>query len=194
MGVLTRGQIEVMGFKRLGENVRLSDKASFYNTQNIEIGDHTRIDDFCVLSAGAGGISIGRNVHMAVFSSIIGGGRVELHDFSNVSSRVSIYSSTDDFTGHAMSNPTVAPHFTGVKMAPVTIGKHVIIGSGSVILPGITLHEGSGVGALSLVTKDCEPFGMYAGSPARRIGERSKRMLELEKEFLQSPEGGGLRS
>ena len=78
-----------------------------------------------------------------------------------------------------MSNPTVPPAFTNVSHAPVRIGRHVIVGSGSVILPGCTLHEGSGVGALSLIRADCEPFGMYFGAPARRIGHRAKTMLGL---------------
>jgi galactoside O-acetyltransferase len=42
----------------------------------------------------------------------------------------------------------------------------------------------SAVGALSLVTKDCEAFGVYAGNPARRIKERKRDLLELEKLFL----------
>jgi dTDP-4-amino-4,6-dideoxy-D-glucose acyltransferase len=58
MGVLTRAQIDAMGFKSVGVNVNLSDRASFYNCANISIGDNVRIDDFCVLSAGAGGISV----------------------------------------------------------------------------------------------------------------------------------------
>jgi galactoside O-acetyltransferase len=66
----------------------------------------------------------------------------------------------------------------------VFLGRHVIVGSGSVILPGVTLEDGVAVGALSLVTKDCEAFGVYAGNPARRIKERKRDLLELEKLFL----------
>jgi dTDP-4-amino-4,6-dideoxy-D-glucose acyltransferase len=132
-----------------------------------------------VISAGAGGISIGRHVHVAVFSLLIGGGRIELHDYANLSSRVSVYSSSDDYSGAHMTNPTVPAEFTGVTHAPVTVGPHVIIGSGSIVLPGCTLHEGSGVGALSLVRQDLESLGLYAGVPARRIGKRRPDMLRL---------------
>jgi len=51
----------------------------------------------------------------------------------------------------------------------------------------VTLHEGSCVGALSLVKRDCEAFGIYFGIPVKRIGDRSKRLLELEKKFLEDP-------
>ena len=70
MPFLSQEQIASMGFKSLGKNVRISDKASIYNTDQIEIGDNSRIDDFCVIS---GKVSIGRNVHIAVFCNIAGG-------------------------------------------------------------------------------------------------------------------------
>lgn len=54
MAFIPRDQLEKLGFARLGENVYISDKASIYNAANISIGSHVRIDDFCVLSAGAG--------------------------------------------------------------------------------------------------------------------------------------------
>ena len=65
-------------------------------------------------------------------------------------------------------------------------GKHVIVGSGSVILPGVALEDGVAVGALSLVSKDCKAFGIYAGNPARRVKERKRDLLELEKQFVAS--------
>lgn len=186
MGALTREAVERMGFASVGENVKISDYASFYNTQKISLGNNVRIDDFCVLSAGSGGISIGNYIHIGVFSSLIGVGKITLSDFSGISSRVSIYSSNDDYSGSAMTNPTVPSLYTRVKHANVFLGKHVIVGSGSVILPGVRLEEGSAIGALSLVTKDCEAFGIYTGNPARRIKTRKRDLLELEKAFLSS--------
>ncbi|MFP1454295.1 acyltransferase [Escherichia coli] len=94
-----------------------------------------RIDDFCVFSAGKGGIYIGNYIHIAVYSSLIGSEKIVLSDYSNISSRVSIYSSNDDYSGRFMSNPMIPAEFTNVTHAPVIIGKHVIIGSGSIVLP-----------------------------------------------------------
>jgi len=186
MAMLSRDAIEQMGFASVGENVQISDRASFYGTSRIVLGDNVRIDDFCVLSAGVGGICVGNHVHVAVYSSLIGAGKITLSDFSNISSRVAIYSSSDDYSGATMSNPTVPSEYTGVTHADVYLGKHVIVGSGSVILPGVTLEEGVAVGALSLVSKHCEAFGIYAGNPARRIKERRRDLLDLEARFLNS--------
>lgn len=184
MGILSREFVKEMGFVSVGENVQISDRASFYNVSKIALGNNVRIDDFCVLSAGLGGITIGNYIHIGVFSSLIGAGKITLSNFCNISSRVSIYSSNDDYSGSAMTNPTVPSQYTRVNHADIFFGEHVIVGSGSVILPGITLEEGVAVGALSLVTKDCEAFGIYAGSPARHIKKRKRDLLEVEKIFL----------
>jgi len=178
--------LKKLGFLSIGQNVNISNRASFYNTANISLGDNVRIDDFCVLSAGAGGIFLGDYVHIAVYSSLMGAGKISLFDFSGLSSRVSIYSSSDDYSGTMLTNPTVPSRFTGVTHADVTLEKHVIVGTGSVILPGVTLREGVAVGALSLVNNDCEAFGIYAGIPAKRIGNRSRKLLEVEKEMQQA--------
>ncbi|MGA0585915.1 acyltransferase [Dyella sp. KRB-257] len=180
---LTRQELREAGFGGFGEDVRISRKASFYGAERIRLGNHVRIDDFCVLSAGKRGIAIGDRVHIAVYSSLIGEGRIQLCDYANISSRVSIYSSNDDYSGETMTNPMVPGAYTGVQHADVVIGRHVIVGSGSVILPGVELGEGAAIGALSLVRESCEPFSIYAGTPARRIGERKRTLLELERKL-----------
>jgi dTDP-4-amino-4,6-dideoxy-D-glucose acyltransferase len=180
-----RSELLAMGFNFLGKNVRLSRKASLFNISNISIGDHSRIDDFCVLSAGRGGIDIGNYVHISVYTSLMGQGKITLGDFSGCSSRVSVYSSNDDYSGEYLTNPTVDSEFTNVSEAPVVIGKHAIIGAGSIVLPGVTIGEGVSVGALSLINRDCDRFKIYVGVPAKAIKDRSRKLLELEKQFLE---------
>lgn len=185
MGLLSREQIDALGFASVGVDVRLSDKASFYGCQRIHLGNHVRIDDFCVLSAGTGGIYIGNHIHIAVYSSLQGAGRIALDDFCNISSRVSIYSSSDDYSGEYMTNPMVPSEYTNVHSADVTLHKHVIIGSGSVVLPGVTLNEGVAVGSLSLIKSDCAPFGIYVGNPAKYVKARRRDLLDKEIDFTR---------
>lgn len=186
MAFLTEVELKKVGFASIGSNVLISDKASIYNPSKISIGSNVRIDDFCVLSAGNGGIDIGSNIHIAVFSSIIGAGKVILLDFCNISSRVSIYSSNDDYSGLTMTNPTIPDAYKNVTHADVSIGRHSIIGSGTVVLPGVTIADGVAIGALSLVTKDCEEFKIYSGVPATYLKDRKRDLLGLEKDFLNS--------
>lgn len=183
MAWLSARQIEEMGFADVAAGVLLSERASFYNCGKIRLGARSRIDDFCVIAAGEGGITIGENVHIAVACTLIGQGSISLEDFSGLSSRVAIYSSSDDYSGASLTNPTLPAEFRNVESGPVRLARHVIVGAGSVILPGVTLEEGVAVGALSCIRLSCAAFGVYWGNPARRIGERSRQLIEVEKSY-----------
>ena len=185
-GFLTPEMVAAIGFADVGENVQIDEAARFYGVDRISLGSNVRIDAFAVLSAGPEGIVIGDFVHLAVGALISGAGRVELRDFVNISSRVAIYSSNDDYHGHALTNPTVPDRFRKVYSAPVVIGKHAIVGSGSVILPGVAIGEGAAVGALSIVKRDVAPFTIVVGPSGRVIGNRRRDLLALEAELRAS--------
>jgi acetyltransferase-like isoleucine patch superfamily enzyme len=190
VALLSAQALAAMGFASVGRDVSVSDRASFYGVSRIHLGDNVRIDDFCVLSAGDGGIRLGKHIHLAVYSCMIGAGRITLGDFANVSSRVAIYSSSDDYSGATMTNPTVPDAYKDVDDADVHIGRHVVIGSGCVVLPGAVLEDGVAVGALSMMRGHCAAFGIYAGVPARRIRERRRDLLEVEQRFLRDQAAG----
>jgi acetyltransferase-like isoleucine patch superfamily enzyme len=174
-------------FAARGDDVRIDRDARLFGTERISIGSHVRIDAFAVISAGADGIVIGDYVHIAAHAFMSGAGRIEIADFAGLSGRVSIYSSSDDYSGATLTNPTVPEELTGVTSAPVTVGRHAIIGAGTVILPGVTIGTGAAVGAQSLVRRDVADFTIVGGVPARVLGERSRRLLELEQRLR----GGG---
>ena len=180
MSFYSPDELSRLGLRSYGENVLISRKASIYNAGAIDLGSDVRIDDFCVLSAGAGGIAIGNFVHVGVFASMIGAGRIALQDYSCISGRVAIYSSNDDYSGTRLTNSTVPEAYRGVTAADVTLCRHALVGAASIVLPGVTIGEGVAIGAMSLIRADCEPFGIYAGIPARRVKERSRGLLELE--------------
>lgn len=186
MSFLSSQQLESMHFKRLGINVKISDKASIYNPESMEIGDHSRIDDFCVIS---GLVSIGRNVHIAVFCNVAGGEKgVTLEDFSGLAYGCHAFSQSDDYSGHSMTNPTVPDPYKKEKKAAILIKRHSIVGACSIILPGVVLEEGTSVGAMSMVTKSTEPWAIYFGIPAQRIKARSRDLLSLENDYLKENE------
>lgn len=176
----TKEQLENLGLKSFGENVLISDKASIYSPQNIEIGNNVRIDDFCIISP-SNSLKIGNYVHISCYASIIGAGEVVIEDYCGISGRVSIYSSNDDYTGLYMTNPMVPKEYTKVTHAPVIIKKHSIIGAGSVVLPNTIVNEGVSVGSLSLLNGEYEEYSVYNGVPAKKIRNRQKRFLKYEK-------------
>lgn len=175
-------ELAEIGLKSYGRNVLISRYCTIYKPENIEIGNNVRIDDFCILSAGKQ-IKIGSYVHIACYTSIIGAGEVIISDYCSISGRVSIYSSSDDYSGNFMTNPMVPENFTNVIHAAVILQKHVIIGCGSVILPGVTLEEGVAIGAMSLVQNNCKSNYIYTGNPLKRLIPRSVNYKEFEKQI-----------
>lgn len=182
MAFLTQTELEGMGFRSLGTNVKVSDKASIYNADQISLGDNSRIDDFCVVS---GRVTIGRNVHIAVFCNVAGGTPgIWLDDFSGLAYGVHVFAQSDDYSGKSLTNPTVPEEFKNVTFGEVHLERHVIVGASSLVFPGVTIREGCSVGAMALVSRSTEPWGIYAGIPAKRIKDRSQELLSLESRYL----------
>ncbi len=179
-GFLTKEELDEIGFSSIGQNVLIDRTALFYGANRISIGSNVRIDAYSVISAGAEGISIGNHVHIGVFVFLTGSSQIELQDFCGLSGRVSIYSSNDDYLGNGLTGPTVPDELRLVTNAPVTVGRHVVVGAGCIILPGVTLFEGVCVGALSLIKKSVEAFQIVAGYEGKIIKERKRDFLTLE--------------
>jgi galactoside O-acetyltransferase len=183
-------ELAAIGFKKLGVDVKISKNVSIYSPEKMVIGDHVRIDDFCILS---GEIKLGSYIHISAYTAIYGKFGVEMEDFVTVSGRVMIYSQNDDYSGDYMTNPTVPAEFTNVTGGKIVLKKHAIIGAGSIILPSLTIGEGSCLGAMSLLKSDIPAWEVYAGTPAKRIKSRSRRLIEKEQFFQKRKVFKGLQ-
>lgn len=182
MAYLSEEQLHSMGFMSLGRNVLISDKASIYDCDRISIGDNSRIDDFCVL---AGAITIGRNVHVTVLCNLAGGrAGLSLEDFSTLAYGCHVVAQSDDYSGVTMANSTVPAAYKNETSLPTVVGRHSILGTGCVVLPGVHLAEGTAGGARTLFLESTAPWGVYVGQPARRVKDRSRGLLRLETEYL----------
>lgn len=174
-------EVNEIGFLSVGKNVLVSRKASIYNPEKISLGDYVRIDDFSCLS---GRISFGRNTHITPFCLIAGGEKgVWVGDFCTFAYRVSMFSQSDDYTGNSMVNSTIPAKYKVEEKAAIRVADHVIVGTGSVILPGVSLAVGTSVGASSLVTKSTEPWGIYYGIPAKFRRNRSTNILKFASNY-----------
>jgi galactoside O-acetyltransferase len=149
------------------------------------MGDNVRIDANCVISANHDLVIFGSFVHIGVGCYINGSFGVELKDFCGLSSGVRLFSSTDDYSGESMTNPTVPEELTNPYNSRVVINKYVNIGSNSVILPGVNIGEGSTIGALSLVNKTLKSWGVYFGTPVIRLADRKKDVINLSKKIIE---------
>jgi galactoside O-acetyltransferase len=186
----SREELKKIGFKKFGENVQISKFARFYNPHKMTIGSNVRIDDFVIISAVSEEITIGNYVHIAAYCALFGAAGLVMEDFSGLSSRVTIYTASDDYQTATLTNPTVPQEFRKIKSGKVILKKHVIIGGGSVILPKVIIGEGTSIGALTVVREELEAWGVFYGPFCKKIGKRAKEILWIEKKFLEQKNGG----
>jgi len=172
----TEKELAELGLKQYGKNVLISRKVSIYSPARISIGNDVRIDDFCILS---GEITLHSNIHIAAYCALYGAFGIEMEDYTGLSPRCTIFSTTDDFSGNYLISPMVDKGKTNVTGGKVLIKKYSQVGANSVVLPNITIETGVAVGAMSLVNKSLEEWGIYIGTPVKRLKDREKGLLKL---------------
>ena len=164
----------------MGQDVTIWPLAKIVMPEFISICNSVIIDDFVFIMGGAK-TSIGSFVHIGSFTSITGGGDFSMEDYSALSSGIRVYTGNEDYSGYCMTNPTIPVPYRIPIRSFVHIKKHAIVGANSVILPGVVIGEGAVIGANSLVTKSCDPWTIYFGTPAKAMRQRpSDKILKLE--------------
>lgn len=184
-GYYTYKEILKIGFGSVGQNVMISKAAELANVSKIFIGNNSRIDTFTIIApSGKAEIRIGDNVHICAYTILNGLESIILEDFSSIGLHCNILSSTDNFDGESLTNATIDKRYLNTFSSPIFIRKHAIIATGATILPGVTISEGTVIGAYSLVKESTEPFSIVGGVPAKKIKNRSKNLLHMESKYL----------
>lgn len=110
------------------------------------------------------GLEIGENVAVGWFVHMDARAGIKIDHNSNISSY------TKFITGsHDIDDPMFLARFR-----PITIGHHVWIGTGAMVLQGVTIGNGAVVAAGAVVTKDIPPYEVWGGVPAKFIRKRNK--------------------
>jgi galactoside O-acetyltransferase len=162
-------QLKKIGFKKIGNNVKISKNCLIIGIKNISISDNVRIDSFTSIIAEEGYLKIGNNVHIGGHSHILCSGGIIINNNCTISQGVKIYSQSDDYSENSKHGLFVKNNRLNYKKGKVNIGKYTIIGSGSVILPKVNIVNNCRIGALSLVNKNIIKNGIYAGIPCKKI-------------------------
>lgn len=152
---------------------------TFYGVKRIVIGAHSRIDHGAMLM---GDIEIGRYVHIAPYVLLYGKAGIEIGDYSGIGALSVLHSESDDHSGMALIGPTIPAKYKRMHAAPIVLERNVVIGVRSTVLPGVTMHDGAGIGAHSLVKADCEANTIYGGCPAQKIKARHMEMWQHAKD------------
>ena len=183
-GFLSAGDLEALGVcdaeKR---NIRIHSTAVVVNFDEIQFGNNIRIDPYVIISCRK--LILGDYVHIATGCGFFGTASITMGSFSGISAHGLVYSSSDDYSGKSLTNPTVPHEFLQVTHGKVVIGRHCIIGARATILPGCVLGEGAAVASAALVRDALPPWTISAGIPAKPIKPRARDCLEREAELMQ---------
>ncbi len=158
------------GTIRIGNNVRINSKAS---ANPIGAGDRTY---FQVLKGAC--LEIGDNTRMSN-CAITAATKVTIGNYVRIGAGVKIYDT--DFHSLNPYDRTAVPEKGEAKKKPVIIFDYAFIGVGSYILKGVTIGKGAVIGAASVVTRDIPDFEIWAGNPARKIGDVELKDVAIEK-------------
>ncbi|MCP4606568.1 MAG: acyltransferase [Proteobacteria bacterium] len=140
----------------IGPHSIFSNNSRFGNPENIEIGDYVYIGPEAYFW-GKGGIRIGNNISF--------GPRTAIHTIN-----------------HRWENATSIPYDGCSIMKPVSIRDNCWIGGHSIILPGVTIGEGSIVAMGAVVINDVPPLTVVGGNPAYKIKNRDENHYNEMKE------------
>lgn len=190
LGYLSSIELRAFPFARVGENSAIARNCTIIGLENIKIGDNVRIDGFTSIIASSGSVMIGSHVQIGIGCVLGARGGITVGDYSSLSSGVRILSAIDDFGGRHMAGSTLPDEVLGVHAAPVRIGKHVPIGAGTLILPGVNIEDGAAVGAMSMVNRSLKGWAIHSGNPVKEVGPRAQDVLALERRLSERQDFG----
>jgi galactoside O-acetyltransferase len=170
-------------FKSIGKDVFIDGDCIIKRPHLCEMGSHIAIDNGVTIATQ---LVMGDYIHIAPFVVVIGGekSKLILEDFSFVASGTKIVCGSEDYTGTGLVGPTIPEKYREINYTTVKFERFAGCGVNCSIMPGVTLAEGSILGANSLLTKDTEPWTIYVGSPAKPIKIREKEfILKYAKEI-----------
>jgi galactoside O-acetyltransferase len=163
-------------FKSIGEDVFISEESLIKRPHLCEIGSHNAIDNGVTISTQ---LVMGDYIHIAPFVVVIGGekSKLILEDFTFIASGTKVVCGSEDYTGGGLIGPTIPEEYRKINYNTVKFERFAGCGVNCSIMPGVTLAEGSILGANSLLTKDTEPWTIYVGSPAKAVKLREKETI-----------------
>lgn len=167
--------------KFCGEGVRLYPLCKMIRAENAELDNNCQIFDNVFIDAGKS-LKIGKYSTVTWQVIIEGGAKTKIGDRVFVGPGTKLLTSTFKLNGfYAVEHLPEGCQET--EYGDIILEDDAYIGAAYTIMPGITIGEGAVVGTNSLVNKDLEPWGIYVGTPCKKIGVREKPTSERQEKL-----------
>ena len=166
-----------------GEGVRLYPLCKMIHASNAELDDNCQIMDFAFIDAGKS-LKLGKFSTVTWNCIIEGGANTKIGDRVFLGPGTKILTSTYELNGY-YAIEHIPDECRATRYGDITIHDDAYLGANVTVLPGVTIGEGAVVGANALVNKDLEPWGIYVGTPCKKIGEREKPTSERQELIKQ---------
>ena len=183
--MMSEDELKALGLRHVGKNVKIDRSVRIFYPHKVIIENDTRIDCMSIISC-SGIVHIGPFSHFSIGTKIMGAGNFRSAAYVGVSSNVTFMTSSEDYSGEALATCMVPKEFRKNEVGDINLEDHVVCGPNSIILPHVTLGQGSAVGALSLIAHSVPPFIVVSGNPPRKVGLRKKDILLVQKRFEDS--------
>jgi len=132
----------------LGKDCRVYASARIWAPWNLTLGDHVRVGERAILYSMS---------------------RITVGDYATVSQGAHLCCGTHDYNSATFQ----------LIARPIEIGKRAWVCAEVFVHPGVSIPEGAVVGARAVVTRSLsEPWVVYAGNPARKVGTRRPNDLK----------------
>ena len=165
----------------MGEDVHIDPDVFFKVPDQSRIGNHVAIDKGFICNTK---LEIGDYIHIAPYVVVIGGkdSNLFMDHFTFIAAGTKVVAGSELYTEDALINPTIPIEYRIVNLSTIRFERFSGCGVNCAILPGVTLGEGSVIGANAVVTRDTEPWTVYVGNPAKPVKARpNTNILEYAK-------------
>lgn len=173
------------GFRH--EESMIHEPSVLVDLSRFRIGRAVRIDAYCYLLGGLG-VTLGDRTHLATGVSVGGGGTFVTGWAAGLAAGVRIVTGSDD-PAQGLAGACIPAEFRHVRRSEVIVEDFALLFTNVVVLPGVRIGRGAVVAAGSVVNRSLEPWGIYAGSPLRRIGLRDAATAEREASQMKEKYG-----
>ena len=169
---------------KIGNDVVIDPNTCFTRPELVELGNHVAIDwgFYCTTA-----LTVGDYVHISPHVAVIGGRQTGLTvgDFCFISVGARMVCGSERFHGAGLIGPLIPDQYKDEQiLEPIEMQAFSGVCANSVVMSGVTMAEGSILGANSFLKTNTEPWTIYAGSPARPIKtRRSDKMKQYAKEL-----------